>query len=419
MKDRNNLLRNIMTWIIVSVFLLGMLITLGVGSSLVVRIKKGEDNAVTSFFLQNASANLAELKPTGSAAKYFAYDSVYEKYIWFVDTVEDLIDNIATTSFPHNSDITAAVTFLKEDVLQDRIADIENEASEHKLTSSLTETAEKLAAFQSRLSDIGVDFVYLETPEMGRVTSVKAGDSTFADCADARHADAFVQKLSDLGVKICDILSDEEYVSSIQYDLTLHWFASDAYTATQKLAEYLNSELLYEFDLEAYQNDYYDIFETTGTGDIIYQNFHMDYSVMAPLDAGSYEFYRSELLEETGDFTEVLLTPSEKWDIEEGAEVYFNVYRVSNGSLIDIKNLDASQNADKHIMIIGESFDWLIVTYLATQCGHITFVTPGYMDSFGVEKYISINQPDLVIMAYNDCHFDEEGLAAVFHFLDQ
>ena len=112
------------TIVLCSICLIGMLIVLLTTGFYGLKCLDWEENAVSSWFTQNASMNWELLFPDSMAKKYNDANNFIKQYEQKVNNIESIIENFCTTSFPNNADITNAVNNYKLRVMKNEINNI-------------------------------------------------------------------------------------------------------------------------------------------------------------------------------------------------------------------------------------------------------------------------------------------------------
>ena len=103
-----------------------------------------------------------------------------------------------------------------------------------------------------------------------------------------------------------------------------------------------------------------------------------------------------------GSFAESILVDSSIWDTRtdtNAAIAYHATWRLNNGDYVDIVNKSGTNNDDKKILILGDSFSWPISAYLSQDVGEIVAFHPRYC-SANVKAVIDEYQPDIVLWLY-------------------
>ena len=111
-----------------------------------------------------------------------------------------------------------------------------------------------------------------------------------------------------------------------------------------------------------------------------------------------------------GDFTQVFLRPLEQWNAD---NPYYGAFRISNSLFYDVENRDCPEG--KTLLVIGDSYDWPVVSYLSLGVHRVTFL---HNDSFSgsILSFIGQMHPDAVLVVYNDAEFWEQYTEAAYDF---
>ena len=83
----------------------------------------------------------------------------------------------------------------------------------------------------------------------------------------------------------------------------------------------------------------------------------------------------------------------------------FNVYIGGDYPLVTIQNLNAS--SDLRILMIKDSYDLPLITYLAAQFREIVTIDPRHNKEYSIKQYISQTHPDIVMMSINVGHIND------------
>lgn len=84
----------------------------------------------------------------------------------------------------------------------------------------------------------------------------------------------------------------------------------------------------------------------------------------------------------------------------------FTVIVVDNSTLHKYHNPDSQNNKGKRILIIGDSYNWILSDYLIADIEYIDVIhNASYSES--IRGYIEKTRPDMVLIVYNDAEFVE------------
>lgn len=88
---------------------------------------------------------------------------------------------------------------------------------------------------------------------------------------------------------------------------------------------------------------------------------------------------------------------------------------VSNSTLHEFHNLNTQNNKGKRILIIGDSYNWILSDYLIADIEYIDVIhNASYSES--IRGYIEKTKPDMVLVIYNDAEFVEIYTQQAFEF---
>lgn len=180
-----------------------------------------------------------------------------------------------------------------------------------------------------------------------------------------------------------------------------HWRLETALWATGKIAAYANENYGFEFDVNCFSEENYNITEyqnafmgTQGLALHLAENRKEDFKTVYPIEEGLYNInILSRELDLTGSFKEVFIMPGR----EGVATRMYDSWRVRNDALVKIDNLQAEHNQDKKILLLYDSFSWPLMLYLATDVAEIDAIHRMTFNG-SIRTYVEQTQPDLVIM---------------------
>ena len=129
--------------------------------------------------------------------------------------------------------------------------------------------------------------------------------------------------------------------------------------------------------------------------DINENAFDTEFDVEIPTDdyheQGSYD----NVLFDAEHFADILSPDAEK----HASNMAYSCMRWNNDPLGIIKNLNETNNDDKKILIMTDSFSWYLATYLACDVGETDLIYPMGFDG-SIRKFIDENKPDVVLLMY-------------------
>ena len=195
---------------------------------------------------------------------------------------------------------------------------------------------------------------------------------------------------------------DEDY--EFTFDASSHWMPVDALFGAKTVAQVLNDEYGWDFDISIYNNENYknllDDYPTFQEN--IKNTLGYDYYFPIPLYDNQFKIEYAEQPFSSGNFQEAFLKAPDEWDYSSGA--YHDMFKLSNSLIYEIHNETVINNKGKRILVIGDSFNWPLSAYLSLGVEDLTIIHNASFTG-SLETYIQKNNPDFVIMIYNDAEF--------------
>ena len=65
-----------------------------------------------------------------------------------------------------------------------------------------------------------------------------------------------------------------------------------------------------------------------------------------------------------------------------------------------MKNLAPRDNREKKILVLGDSFSWYVISYLATDVAEIDFMYPWFFNG-SISSFVEQERPDAVVLLLN------------------
>ena len=195
-----------------------------------------------------------------------------------------------------------------------------------------------------------------------------------------------------------------DYAEGITFDSSNHWKPADGLNCARIILHKMYND--YNFDLDYHVLDKENFYDLTSKypqiKSIIEDRFGYCFSVLSPINSPCIELIYAEGEPIIGSYESVIFNPIESWNMDGGA--YHNVYTISNFLINSIHNDEAFCN--KKVLIIGDSFNWPVGSYLSLACEDVTIIhNASFIGS--LISYIKKMNPDMVIMVYNDAEFYE------------
>lgn len=241
----------------------------------------------------------------------------------------------------------------------------------------------------------GVDFLYVQLPY--RVDEENSQVPWGASSYENENVDAVLEMLSQAEVDTLDLRKALPQVGWTYnegfYETDGHWTTGSGFLAAGLVAEFLNGQYDFSYDMERFDKENYDVrsysvnsYAVEEEVELFLPQYDTDFHV---LDA-----YRSE--EYTGSFEEACFDMA-KADTKEYSSVLtaYSASRIRNSYLFEYQNL-ASVNNQKRILVTSDSFSWHLIPYLALDTEYVDYVYK--MTAEQMEHYIEELQPDMMIV---------------------
>lgn len=393
-------IQQLKTAIICSIFLILFLIV----SSMILLSRLYPDGQSGNRIAQYLLSNLTIQTVIGNdewAQKYPYDQSFTEKYQAKIQRVKTALESFCTTSFPASSKIDDLVTVFKHRVFHyhadDIIGNNENILYVQDPVANVTEFAQTLA-------EKGYPFLYVQTPSPSSVACHSGASLDGTDRMLAERNQALTDALSSLEVNTLNLTPDLS--DTVQFDKTAHWFPEDALYAAEIIASRLNQDFGFCIDTDVFSTENFSrhLQNYPDIADQIQSNWGYRFDVPVPKDDCTYSVVYAEQDCWTGSFAETMLHPAEQWSADNIA--YHGAFRISNSLIYEIVNQSATASTGKHILMIGDSFDWPLCAYLAMGVERLTFLHNASFTG-SILSYIDATAPDAVLICYNDAEFYE------------
>ena len=268
-----------------------------------------------------------------------------------------------------------------------------------------------LAELRDHCDTLGIPVMY-----MHMAGKVDPTDSQI-DCYDLDHsnenADRMLDALKEAGIDCMDSRESLKGSDRAWYDYFYktdgHWNTAAQLCVTGKLADRLNTEYGFDYDLNMFDGSRYEVlrFEDNwgGKGRTLEHRVGRDdfELIMPDYPTGLSYTVPSRGIDSEGTYQEVLLTRDptdrDKHGYREWMN-YYNAINVINDPLETFCNSSSPDNADKRVLLISDSFAWYLVSYLACDTGYVDKLFPPEFTG-SIRTYIEQTKPDIVIVAYN------------------
>ena len=366
----------------------------------------GNSNDITHFIL-HARGIETIISDSVWEEKYPHEQNLPQKVAARARQIQKAITAFCTTSFPLAEDIHNLVGVYRQNVIANTL---DQYGGPYEIAAEHTQAAEyvqpyvaDVLAFEEFCRQEDIPFLYVGTPrdvvsyyyqnQVGRVT-----DSWYI-----YRSDAFFDQLEPQSSAVISMLRQTMSSHVYQFDESAHWSFFDSLFASGFVAQELNTRFGFSFtnELTNLQNytDYFAPYRDNPALDLPHDQLFI------PIESNSYTLYYAEDPIAKGAFADIALNP-DLMSAYSPSQAYYGMARLSNSLMYTIQNHTAKQNADKKILVIGDSFDWMVVPYISQQVGEITFLHNASF-SGSIRTYIQMHQPDAVIVMYNDTELYE------------
>lgn len=282
------------------------------------------------------------------------------------------------------------------------------EFTEEELDTS--ELVSNVAGLRDFLAESDIDFMYVQSP-IKEDKYDKEYVAKYGLSYENQLADSLVAGLEAEDIDVLD-LREVLYEQGLDcydafFETDNHWSIQTAFWATGVIAEKLNADYGYDFDMEVFNTDNYEekVYEdwfqgTIGRGVTLANTPYDDISVFVPKFETNLTMKIPTLnMDKTGTYLETMINPVA---FERRSTVYHNAYDAfaySKPPVTEVTNNIKTGNEGKSVLLLRESFAGPVITYMSLGIENLYAVTPeGFTGS--IESYISQVNPDMVIVLY-------------------
>ncbi len=272
------------------------------------------------------------------------------------------------------------------------------------------ELVDSVSSLNDFLSDKGIDLLYVQAP-----IKEDKYDSDYVNeyglSYENRLADSLITGLEQNDIDVLDLRLELKNSGMDCYDAFFvtdnHWTIETAFWATSKLAEKLNNDYDFQFDISMFNIDNYDknvyknwVQGTIGRGVTLVNAGYDDITVFVPKFETNLTINIPNLnINKTGDYLETMINPVA---FKRRSTVYHSAYDAfaySKPPVTQVTNNLETVNNEKSVLLIRESFAGPVITYLSLGIGELYALTPeGFTGS--IESYIDEVSPDMVVILY-------------------
>lgn len=392
-------LRHVETIICCMVLLVFMSMAVGTMGAGCLAQAFGLNHRIIAYFMKNVTFQ-SHIGNDQWTRKYPLEENLAEKYNRQVSEIKRVVDNCCTTSFPWSIQIHRIVNKYEKELIG---YDIDEVSSTYEAVKYVQGPCSKVVAFSNALENEGYPFLYVQTPSRDSVVYCQGLDGDIIQLTRLERSRTFVGMLEEKKIRVMDIA--QEPGLSLQYDSSGHWSASDGLLCASRIAGELNENYGFDFNLMDYElSEYTDLMDMyPKEKKIIEDNCGYTFGVPIPVEESAHTvtFAEDEFWE--GSFQETLIRQKEEWDLS--GDAYHNVFRVDNYLIYEIHNDDSKTNKGKKILVIGDSFNWPVSSYLSIGVEDIVVIHNASFTG-SIMSYIRQMEPDVVLMIYSDVQFD-------------
>lgn len=314
-----------------------------------------------------------------------------------------------TSAMPFNQQINTLISRIDRALV--------NVPTTYSSIRYVSSPSQNVVDFANFLEGENIPFTYVSTPcrdsVLARLGRKELYENRISECSWY-----LLQNLKDANIDTIDLAQELADVEMLSYDMSNHWFPENALYAAKIVAEHLNS---YGFNFDASH------FEKENTWDYladkqdwkkaVYDNCGYEFAFPIPNCATDMKFtLEHEGIIKEGKFEEALLQDYD--DVIKNAPynaAYHGCSALVNETLYTLYNSGKCNNANKRIVIIGDSFNWVLSSYLAIEIEHLDVI---HNASFAqsTREYIKQVDPDMVLISYNDAEFVEIYTEQAYNF---
>lgn len=385
-------IKRIGTSCLILFMVLGFLITLFTATSYMLRIK-GFTNNYIEWFTQNSEVDLNwidELR--GKYSKYEKEKTVVERYKSIIRGMENTIEDFCTSCIPEMTSIKYAADVYRTKVLNNNLKwGISGKTNREYVEEAIFE----LEDFNSYLLENDIDFVYVQLPRVERIKAYQERGKEYP--SELEISDLFASELNKTDIEFINMSSEYDVVRKFKVDSSNHWFPTNALQTTEIIADYLNANKDYSFNLDIFDvSNYHNLLvDFPELMESIKSEKGYIYEMPVPNNSPLYEVDYCETNLYHGFWNETQLRASDRWSVD---GPYHEMWTISNGVFVKINNLSGTNN-QKKILVLGDSFSWPITSYISQDVDTIAAIYPSNFNG-SIRKYIEEYKPDTVLMMF-------------------
>lgn len=364
-----------------------------------------DENTVVSLLLKHVTIQTI-IEDDKWSKKYPFDETSIERYVDRIKMCEESIESFCTTSFPGSRTINNIVSSYREKVMHYYVTSIPSIANSQMYVD---ECVNNVLKFRDEVNSMGIPFLYVQTPIMGTIEFYEGKKPATEEEQIAERSYCLTAELERNGIDLVNIPRD--YADGIAFDKSNHWRPEDGLNCAEIVSRKLADSYGFEIDESVYDrngfNDYAS--ENPKEKEAIQNSCGYKFVLPYPNYVTKIQLVYAEDEVSVGTFKEVLFRDPKDWNLQAGP--YHDVFVLGNSLINSIHNSNAS--CKKKILIIGDSFNWPVSSYLSLAYSEVTVIHNASFTG-SLVNYINKNKPDCVIMIYNDAELYERYTEKAF-----
>ncbi|MGN0512814.1 MAG: hypothetical protein ACI4GD_00950 [Lachnospiraceae bacterium] len=393
----------------------------------------GMDNAITDMSVTGGSDGMISVDWEGlypfsdkeENTVQETEDTLVDIYVNKVRSVTNVIDMYSDDYLPFKENMKIP-SGLFDKIIGNKMVDTDNIYLETKTAGTLVRSpfyqefsdsqvnTEKLVAgvveLRDYLAESDIDLLYVQAP----IKEDKYDEEYVSEYGLSYEnvlADSLLCGLSENDVDTLDLREELHNDGILCRDAFFmsdnHWNIETAFWATGVIADKLNQDYNFSFNMEYFnvlnynKNIYKDWVQGTIGRSVTLVNVpYDDITVYEPKFETKLNIKIPNLnMDNTGSFLETMINPK---PFERRSTVYhgaYDAFAYSKPPVTEVTNCLDTGNDEKTVLLLRESFAGPVITYMSLGIGKLYAVTPeGFTGS--IRSYIDQVRPDMVVILY-------------------
>ena len=352
-----------------------------------------------------------------------------KKYLELTETIEAKIDYYVNNALPKKGVMLEISSILNKIVLGHGVQLSENQSNLLYMKNGyltyiwpevsledIEEIADSLADFNHYLAEKEIPFLYVNAGSKVCPSDRQLNNEAVEYTNE--NGDALQTALTERNVRYIDFRKEMLNAGldwyNAYYKTDLHWTTQTGLWASKIIAETLNREYGYSFDvhlfeLSAWQQISFKDFWIGGQGrkDNFFNSDVEEYTLLLPQFKTDLSIWiPTRALNLRGEYADTMVDLSllnriksySKEDMLSKPDAY-STSQLRNAALTTITNHLSTNNKGKKILFIQDSFGWYSTSFLATDISQIDVIYPMSFNG-SIRTYIEESKPDMVVMMY-------------------